>query len=209
MNRAKLTAISGICSAVCVGCLALASYVQWVMLICAAIATVACALPTLMDGGKWIYSVIILIVSGVLGMFVGIANVTYVAPIAAFCMPFGIVKAYGESVRVTASIAEPTVLEDPFDSKDDKQVVAVNVDGRLSLPRFVKWILYYVLLEVALGFTALFSYLFTRDFFMSLVESKLLYWLIAAAQLVVVPYDLLIRGCFVATLKIMRKAHIS
>ena len=88
-----------------------------------------------MDGGKWIYSVLILVVSGALGMFIGIANVTYVAPIVAFCMPFGIVKAYGESVKVTASFAEPTVLEDPFDSKDDKKVVAVNVDGKLSMPR--------------------------------------------------------------------------
>lgn len=208
MNKAKLAAVSGICSAVCFGCLALACYVKWVMFLCAAIATVACALPTLMDGGKWIYSVLILLVSGALGMFIGIANVTYVAPIVAFCMPFGIVKAYGESVKVTASFAEPTVLEDPFDSKDDKKVVAVNVDGKLSMPRFVKWILYFVLLEAALGFTALFSYLFTRDFFMSLADSKILYWLLGAAQLVVVPYDLLIRGCFLGTLKIMRKAHI-
>ena len=142
-----------------------------------------------------------------MGVFVGIANVVYVAPIATFCMPFGIVKAYGESIKVTASLGEPTVLEDPFGG-EDKHTVAVNVEGRLCLPKVVKWILYYVLLEVALGITVAFAYLFTPDVFKTLAESNVLYWLLGAAQLVVIPYDLLTRGCFVATVKTMRKARL-
>ena len=142
-------------------------------------------------------------------MFLGtLANVMYVAPIVAFCMPFGIVKAYGESVKVIASVGEPTVLEDPFDSNADKQVVAVNVNGKLCLPKVVKWVLYYILLEVGLALTVLSVYLFMPALFKSLVESNMIYWILGAAQLVVVPYDLLMRGCFVGTLKIMRKAHI-
>ena len=209
MNKAKLVAISGICSAVCLGCLALAGFVKWVALVVAAIATVACALPTLMDARNWWYSVIILCVSGALGMFVGtFANVMYVAPIVTFCMPFGIVKAYGEAIKVTASLEEPTILEDPFDSANDKQIVAVKVDGKLCLHKVVKWALYYILLEVALGLTALSVYLFMPDFFKSLVENKIIYWLLGVMQLIVIPYDLLIRGCFVGTVKVMRKARI-
>lgn len=207
MNKAKLVAVSGICAATCVGCLALASFVKWTMLIAAAIATVACALPTLMDARNWLYSVLILIVSGALGMFIGLANVMYVAPIVAFCMPFGIVKAYGESLMVTASLGETEVLEDPFGG-EDKQTLAVNVQSKPCLPKAVKWVLYFVLLEVGLGLTVLSMYLFTKPVFDTLVASKLLYWILGGAQIVVIPYDLLIRGCFVGTVKIMRKAHI-
>lgn len=209
MNKAKLIATSGICAAVCVGALAAASFVKWAALAAAAIATVACALPTLADARNWWYSAIILIVSGILGMFLGtLANVMYVAPIVAFCMPFGIVKAYGESIKVTASVGEPTVLEDPFDSNAGKQVVAVNVNGKLCLPKVVKWVLYYVLLEVALGLTVLCAYLFAPDLLKTLTEKNILYWLLGAAQLVVLPYDLLIRGCFVGAVKVLRKAHV-
>lgn len=208
MNKAKLIATSGICSAVCVGCLVLAGYVKWLALLAAAIATVACAMPTLMDARNWLYSVLILLASGAIGMFVGtFANVMYVAPIVAFCMPFGIVKAYGESLKVTASLGETAVLEDPFGG-EDKQTVAVNVESRPCLPKTVKWILYFVLLEVGLGLTVLSVYLFMPSVLNNLVANKILYWILGAAQLAVIPYDLLIRGCFVATVKIMRKAHI-
>lgn len=207
MSKAKIIATSGICAAACVGCLAVAGFLKWVALIAAALSTVACALPTLIDARNWLYSVMILIVSGALGIFIGIANVIYVAPIVAFCMPFGIVKAYGESLKVTASLGETSVLEDPFGG-EDKQTVAVNVESKLCLPKIVKWVLYFVLLEVGLGLTVLCVYLFTPDFFKSLAENKILYWILGAAQLVVVPFDLLIRGCFVATVKVMRKAHL-
>lgn len=207
MNKAKIIATSGICAAVCVGCLAVASFVKWVALVAAVLATVACALPTLLDPRNWLYSVMILIVSGALGLFIGLANVIYVAPIVAFCMPFGIVKAYGESLKVTATLGETAVLEDPFGG-EDKQTVAVNVESKLCLPKVVKWVLYFVLLEVGLGLTTLSVYLFTPDFFSTLIDNKILYWVLGAAQLVVVPYDLLIRGCFVATVKVMRRAHV-
>ena len=208
MNKSKLIATSGICAAVCVGCLALAGFVKWAALVAAVIATVACALPTLLDARNWWYSVLILIASGALGVFVGtFANVTYVAPIVAFCMPFGIVKSYGEALKVTATLGETTVLEDPFGG-EDKQTVAVNVEGKLCLPKVVKWVLYYILLEVGLGLTVLSMYLFTRPVFETLIENNVLYWVLGAAQLIVIPFDLLIRGCFVATVKVMRKARI-
>lgn len=207
MSKAKLISICGVSSAVCVGCLALASFVKWTALICAVLATVACALPTLLSARYWWYSVLSLIVSGALGVFIGLANVVYVAPIVAFCMPFGIVKAYGESIKVTANVGEPTVLEDPFGG-EDRQTVAVNVESKLCLPRAVKWILYYVLLEVGLGLTVLFAYLFTKPVFEALLQNNVLYWILGGAQLVVIPYDLLTRGCFVATVKIMSRARI-
>lgn len=206
MNKAKIIAISGVCAAVSVGCLALAGFVKWVALICAAVASVAVAIPVLLDYRNWIYSVLILIVSGALGVFIGIANVIYVAPIVAFCMPMAIVKAYGESVRVTAQVEESEVLEDPFNQGDDKRVVAVKLDGRKCLPTWLKWLLYYVLLEAAIGLTLLATYLFMQPVFESLIANKWFYVVLAVAQLFVIPYDLLMRGCFVGTVKIIHKA---
>lgn len=209
MSKAKLIAISGVCAAVCVGCLAAAGFVKWVVLVAAVLCTVVCALPTLIDARNWWCSVLILIAAGALGMFFGtLANVVYVAPIVAFCMPFGVVKAYGEAVKVTASLDEPTILEDPFDSANDKQVLAVKVDGKPCLNKVVKWVLYYILLEVGLALTVLSVYLFTPSLLQAFIDNKALYWLLGAMQLVVIPYDLLIRGCFVGAVKILRRAHL-
>lgn len=176
------------------------------MLLCAAIASVAVAIPILLDYRNWIYSVLILIVSGALGVFIGLGNVIYVAPIVAFCMPFAIVKSYGESIRVTAQVEETTTLEDPFNQGDDKRVVAVKLDGRKCLPTWLKWVLYYALLEIAIGLTLLCSYLFMPTFFDALIANKWFYAVLAAAQLIVIPYDLLMRGCFIGTVKIIHKA---
>ncbi len=207
-NKAKLIATSGICGAVAVVCLFLAGIpvLKWMALIFAVIASIATVIPIFIDCRNWWYSVIILIVSGALGVFLGIANVVYVVPIVAFCMPFSIVKAYGESVKVTASVENSHVLEDPFNQGDDKQVVAVKLDGKRCLPTWLKWVLYYALLEASLALTLLAIYLFTRPVFDSLVSKNIIYWLLGAAQLVVIPFDLLMRGYFVATLKVMRRA---
>ncbi len=206
MSKAKIIAVSAICAAVAVGCLALAGFVKWVALICAAVASVAVAIPVLLDYRNWVYSVLVLIVSGALGAFIGIGNIVYVAPIVAFCMPFAIVKAYGESLRVTAKVEESTVLEDPFNQGDDKHVVAVKLDGKKCLPTWLKWLLYYVLLEVSIGLTVLSLYLFMPPVFENFFANKWCYAVLAVAQLVVIPYDLLMRGCFIGTVKIMRKA---
>ncbi len=206
MSKAKIIAVSAICAAVAVGCLALAGFVKWVALICAAVASVAVAIPVLLDYRNWVYSVLVLIVSGALGAFIGIGNIVYVAPIVAFCMPFAIVKAYGESLRVTAKVEESTVLEDPFNQGDDKHVVAVKLDGKKCLPTWLKWLLYYVLLEVSIGLTVLSMYLFMPPVFENFFANKWCYAVLAVAQLVVIPYDLLMRGCFIGTVKIMRKA---
>lgn len=206
MSKAKIIAVSAICAAVAVGCLALAGFVKWVALICAAVASVAVAIPVLLDYRNWVYSVLVLIVSGALGAFIGIGNIVYVAPIVAFCMPFAIVKAYGESLRVTAKVEESTVLEDPFNQGDDKHVVAVKLDGKKCLPTWLKWLLYYVLLEISIGLTVLSMYLFMPPVFENFFANKWCYAVLAVAQLVVIPYDLFMRGCFIGTVKIMRKA---
>lgn len=210
-NKAKTVAVSAVCAAVATVCLVLAGLpvFKWVTLIFATIASVAVAIPVIIDYRNWVFAVIAYLVSGALGVFFGLANVVYVAPIVAFCMPMAIVKSYGESMKVTASVQESQVLEDPFGQGDDRKVVAVKIDGKRCLPVWLKWLLYFVLLEAGIALTLLASYLFTRPVFDTLIANKWFWVLIGAMQLVVVPFDLLLRGCFVGVVKILHKTHIN
>lgn len=206
MNKARFIAISGVCGAIAVVCLILAGLpaLKWVALILAVMASIAVAVPILIDPKGLLYSLLTFVVSGAVGVFMGMANIVYVAPIIVFCMPFSIVKVYGETVKISAQLNEPTVLEDPFGG-EDKTVVQVNVDKKQRLPVFVRWIIYYVLLEAALALTLGAAYLFTHPVFDALTENKLFIWIILVAQLVVPPYNLLMRGCLIAATKVVRK----
>lgn len=210
-NKAKTVAVSAVCAAVATVCLVLAGLpvFKWVTLIFATIASVAVAIPVIIDYRNWVFAVIAYLVSGALGVFFGLANVVYVAPIVAFCMPMAIVKSYAESMKVTASVQESQVLEDPFGQGDDRKVVAVKIDGKRCLPVWLKWLLYFVLLEAGIALTLLASYLFTRPVFDTLISNKWFWVLIGAMQLIVVPFDLLLRGCFVGVVKILHKTHIN
>lgn len=209
MNKAKIIAISGVCSAAATCCLLLVGLVpamRWAMLFFGVLASVAVVIPLLIDPGNIVYTLLVYVATSVLGMFFGIANVSFVAPIVVFCMPFAIVKVCGETVRLTAQLQEEQVLEDPFGQGDDKRLVAVQVKGKPRLPKFVKWILYFVLLESGIALTMLFSYLFTPEMFKELVSAKWFWWAVAAIQLIVYPYDVLMNGCLLAATKIVRKA---
>lgn len=207
MGKARLIALSGICSAAAVLCMMLASFALWATLFLAVLASLAVVVPLLVDPKGLTYSLLIYAVSSVLGGFAAfsLGNVVYVAPIIAFCIPFTIVKVYGESVKVSAQMQEKETLDDPFVEGKFASVVEVKLNGKKRLPAVVRWVLYYVLLEVAIGLTLLAAYLFVRGLFEEMVGNPFFYLLLAAAQLVVIPYDLLTRGCLIGTTKILRK----
>lgn len=207
MNKAKTIAISAMCSAVAFGCMMLSTLpgVRYVSLILGVIASIAVVIPIMVDARNLVYSLLTYLVASALGLWLGLANVVYVAPMVVFSMPFAIVKVWGESFKVTAKKCGETVLEDPFDQANDKRVMEVRVEGKRRLPAWVKWVLYYVLLEAAIGLTVLAAYLFTRPTFDAVVHHKLFWVLVAAMQLIVYPYDVLMRGCLIGTQKILRK----
>ena len=208
MSKAKLIATSGICGAVAVICLLLASVFPYGVLIYAVIASIAVTMPMLIDGRNLTYSLLVYAVSIVVGALSGtlIGNITYVAPIVIFCLPFAVVKVYGETMKVTAKVEHTETLEDPFGQGDDRKVVEVQLNGQKRLPTFVKWILYYILLELGIGLTLLATYYLTPDVFQRMYATKWLFWsLIATAQLVVPLYDMLLRGCLIATVKTMKR----
>lgn len=208
-NKARLIAISGICGAVATGCLLIASLpvARWFILVLAVVSSIAVVVPMLIDGRNLVYSLLIYLVAGVIGFFVGMANILYVAPLLTFCMPFAIVKVYGETVKVTAKLEQSQTLEDPFGMGDETKVVQFKLNGKKRLPTIVKWILYYVLMEVCIALTLLVTYLLTRPVFDALYATKWLFWLIvAAAQLAVPMYDLLLRGCLIGAVKILHRS---
>lgn len=208
MNKAKTIAISAMCSAVAFGCMMLSTLpgVRYVALMLGVIASIAVVIPIMVDARNLVYTLLTYLVASALGLWLGLANVVYVAPIVVFSIPFAIVKVWGESFKVTAQKRSETVLEDPFDKSNDKKVIEVRVDGKRRLPVWVKWVLYYVLLEAAIGLTVLAAYLFTRPTFDAVVNHKLFWVMIALMQLIVYPYDVLMRGCLIGTQKILRKA---
>ena len=208
MGKAKLIATSGVCGAVAVICLLLASIFPYLVLVYAVIASIAVTMPMLIDGRNLKYSILVYAVSIVVGALSGtlIGNIIYVAPIVIFCLPFAIVKVYGETMKLTAEVQHTETLEDPFGMDDDKKVVAVQINGEKRLPTVVKWILYYVLLELGIGLTLLVTYYLTPSVFEKVYSTEWLFWLmLATAQLIVPLYDLLLRGCLIGAVKAMRR----
>ena len=208
MNKAKLIAISGVCAAVAVVCLLLASVFPYGVLIYAVIASVAVVMPLLLDGRNLTYSLLVYAVSIVVGALSGtlVGNIIYVAPIVLFCLPFAIVKVYGETFKVTAKVEHTETLEDPFGQGDDRKVMSVQFNGQKRLPTIVKWIIYYILLELGIGLTLLVTYYLTPAVFERVYSTDWIFWLlIATAQLIVPLYDLLLRGCLIGAVKSLKK----
>ncbi len=211
MSKAKIISICGICSAVATLCLWVSSlpFARWLILLLAVVASLAIVVPLLAFGSRK-YTLLCYIASSILGIFFSIQfNLYMVVPIVAFCMPFAIVKMCAESVKVTTKFT-PTIAEDPFGQGDNKTIVEVEVDSKKSMPSWLKWVLYYVLLEVGLALTVLCLSLFVQfdDVWQMLTKNNLIWILVGILQLVVIPLDWLLRGCFIALAKILRKSKL-
>lgn len=205
---ARVIALCGVCSAICCVALLLTSIVPYITLILGVMAAVATVVPMLVDGRNLRYSLLVfaaaVAVGAVSGVFIG--NIVAVAPVVTFCIPFAIVKVWGESVRITASVQHTETLDDPFEDKEHAKVVHMELQGRRRMRPIVKWVLYYVLLEVGIVLTLIVTRALTPAVFDRLYATKWLFWLtVGAAQLAVPMYDLLLRGCLVGTVKIIRK----
>ena len=206
-NKAKIVAISGICGGVAVICLLLLGLpaVKWGALILAVVASVAVAIPTIASG-RVVFSVLAYVVSAIFGTIAGVANILYVAPVVAFCMPMAIVKVYAETLKISTKVEQKTI-DSPFDNGDDKQVVAVEVQAQSRMKGFVKWILYYVVLEIGIALTLLAGHIFAKPTFDFLVSHNLFVVLLVALQLLPIPFDFLLRGAFIAIAKVLKR-HI-
>lgn len=207
MNKAKLIATSGICGAVAVICLLLAGVFPYGVLVYAVVASIAVVMPLLI-GGRLTYSLLVYLASLVVGALSGtlIGNVIYVAPIVIFCLPFAVVKVYGESYEVTAQVEHTETLQDPFEQGDDTKLVAVQINGRKRLYPPVKWLIYYILLELGIGLTLVATYYLTPSVFDRVYSTSWIFWLmIAIAQLIVPLYDLLLNGCLAAAQKALKR----
>ena len=178
---------------------------RWVMLVLALIASVAVAIPT-MASGRPIFSVIVYIVSAVFGVWANLANIIFVAPVVAFCMPMALVKVSAETLKLSTKVQQKTI-DSPFDNGDDKQVVAVEIQATPRMKGVVKWILYYIVLEFGIALTLLATYLLTPVMFEQIWGHKLLVWLLVALQLLPIPYDMLLKSAFAFVSKILKK-HI-
>ncbi len=204
MSKAKLIAISGLCCAVAVGCLLIAPLARWLMLILGVVAAIATVIPLMLNSKNLVYSLLIYLASSILGVFLGLANIIYVVPIVSFCIPFAIVKVYGEKVKIAASVNNEDVCDDPFD--DEIKVVKLQVKPKTFLNKAVRWVLYYVLLEVGLGLTVLSAFVFMRPVFDAMVQNIWFYVVLGVMQFAPLPYNLLLAGCLKATAKVLSRA---
>lgn len=208
MNKAKTIAVTALCCAVATGCMLLAALpaVRWTVLFLGVIASVAVVIPMMVNAKNLVYSLLAYLAASIFGVFFGISNIVCVAPIVTFSMPFAIVKVCGEMVKVTAEVKNAEVLEDPFGTGDDRKVVNVQVQKKPRLRRWLKWLLYYLLLEAGIGITLLATWLLTPQMFQILVQNTWFYVALGVLQLIVYPYDMLMTGCLVATAKVLRRA---
>ena len=204
-SKAKLIAICGFCGAVSALCLVVLGLpgTNWVALVLAVVASVAIAIPTMVSG-KLIYSLLTYFASAIIGVLAGTANIVYIAPVVAFCMPMALIKVHAETLKISTKLQEKT-LDDPFGNGDDKQVVALEVQAHPRMKSFVKWILYYVVLQVGIVLTLLATNLFMHPTFELIVQNKLLPWVIVALQLLPIPFNLLLSGSFALVAKALRR----
>ena len=105
MSKAKRIAISAMCCAVASVCMFLLGLpgLKWIVLVLGVVSSVAVVIPLMLDAKNLVYTLLTYIVSSILGVFLGLANIVYVLPIVVFCMPVAIVKVCGEMVKITAS----------------------------------------------------------------------------------------------------------
>lgn len=204
-NRARIMAICGICGAIstiCLLCLGIPG-ANWIGLVLAVLASVAVAIPT-MASGKVGYSLITYFVSGVIGVWTNLSRAMYLAPVVGFCMPMAIIKITAETLKISAKTEHKTI-DDPFGNGDDKKVIAVAFDARQRMNNVVKWILYYVVLEIGIVATLFATYLLMPTTFQAIYQHKLFLVLLAVLQLLPIPYDMLLRGAFALTAKTLRR----
>lgn len=210
MSKAKIIAVCGFCAAIASVCLALVSFsaLRWFVLIFALTASIAVAVPMLLDGNNLKWSLLTYFASLAVGVVVGALNLSssvMIVPLATFCMPFAIVKVRAESQKVTIGLGEKVILDDPFGNGDDKVAVKIDVTEQKAMPAWAKWLVYYALLEVSLALTALFAYLFSRSAFTALLNSGKIWILLGLAQIAVPPFDVLMRGGLFVVAKAVRK----
>lgn len=204
-NKAKNVAICGLCGAASALCLIALGIpgTNWFALMLAVLASVAISIP-MMTSGKMVYSLLTYLASSIIGVLAGVANIVYVAPVVSFCMPMALVKIYAETLKVSAKLQEKT-LDDPFGNGDDKQVVSLELDAQPRMKKFVKWLLYYVVLEVGICVTLLATSLLMPTTFNALVQNKHFVLVLVVVQLIPILYDLLLRGAFALTAKTLRR----
>lgn len=206
---ARIVALCGICGAIASVSLIVVSLLPYVALIFGVFASVATVVPLLVNGRNLKYSLLVyaatITVGAIMGIFVG--NSVAVAPVLFFCMPFCVVKVYAESVKLIAKVEDEQVPNDPFDESDAK-VLRMSVNTEKRLPTWLKWLLYYILLEVGIVLTFVITWWLMPSVFEQLYSNKIVFWLIVAVAQVAVPmYDLLLRGCLIATVKVVRKIY--
>jgi len=205
--KAKIVAISGVCGGIAVMCLLALAIpgARWIMLVLALLASVAVAIPTMISG-RVVFSLIVYFVSAVFGVWANVANVIFVAPVVAFCMPMAIIKVFAETPKLSLKVQDSTI-EDPFGNGDDKQVKSLEIEALPRMKGFVKWLLYYVVLEAGIALTLFATYLLTPVMFEQIWGHKLLVWLLVALQLLPIPYDMLLKSAFALTSKTLKR-HI-
>ncbi len=205
---ARNIALSGVCGAISCVAMLLTSVLPFAALIFGVMAAVATVLPMLVDGRNLGYSLLTyfasLTVAAISGIFVG--NIVAVAPIALFCVPFAVVKVRGESFKITSRKESTETLDSPFEGEEGATVVRLELKGKPYLSRLVKWILYYILLEASVALTFVLTWAMTPGVLDRLFSEMWLFWLtVGLAQLVPPLYDLLLRGCLIAAVKVVRK----
>ncbi len=189
MNKTKLVAMCGLCSAVAVGSLVLSCYVSQAVVAFAVVAGIAVAIPTMADSRYLGYSLLTWVASSVLGLLLSVSKLHFVVPVVFFAMPFSIWKCFCESSpkNTDTNIA----LDDPFEK--DKQI-AVTAPVTMRIKTLWKYVVYYLLLQIALGLTALAMYLFLPAVLQTLLQKGSIWWLLAVCELAVFPFDMLMSG---------------
>jgi hypothetical protein len=185
VKRSRLVTLSAVSAAVAVVCFVAAVYLRYVAVVAGVIAAVAVSIPLLISRRNWLFSLLTYAVSVTLGVVLGTSNIAYVAIIATYAMPLCLFKCFAEGAKGT-------------DENEPKHIKPL-----------VKWLVYYVICEVALSVTALLTWALMGELFTQLTAETYVVVLIVVAFNVAVPLlDLLFNGAIVLTKKAIAKSGI-
>ena len=206
-SKAKIVALCGVCSAISLLCLLLASFpaLKWGVMVFAVVASIAVCLPMIASAKLAKFSILVYVASAIFGVVVGATNIIFVAPILFFFVPFCMVKVFGESVVLSKRNQQIVETPDPFDIGEPIKTITLDVVAKRRWPTWLRWVLYYVLLWLGIGISLGGCYLFTQPLLFAILENRWFWLVIVLLHVAVVPYNFFMDGVLLATKKLLKR----
>lgn len=199
--KSKLLTLCGICSAFALLCQLGASYLVYVGFAFSLISSIMVCVPALVNPRYFYWSLLTYAASTVLGIVLGASvNPVSVLLSAVFMSPFALLKLFCESEKKVEVVETKNVTVDSETERlfgfDEKQSVRKTPNKVTRVSGWLRWVVYYVYLEVALVVFGLLLKLFAPNLFENERITVFIIIVAALANLALPLYSKMLNGLF-------------